>query len=141
MFDNEGVFRTVEYIPQPQPRDFIQRSRFCHAGCMIYKSVLQEVGGYDETDKCKRVEDYDLWVRIYHKGYRGYNIQEPLYSMRDDRNATGRRTLKNRLNERRVKKKAIKFFGGSLKDRIQTIIPIIKWLTPGFVYKLAHRKK
>jgi hypothetical protein len=40
-----------------------------------------------------------------------------------------------------VKKKAIKFLGGSLKDRIQTIIPIIKWLTPGFVYKIAHRKK
>ena len=39
------------------------------------------------------------------------NLQEPLYSMRDDRNAQGRRKFKYRLNEAYVKKVAIKELG------------------------------
>ncbi len=141
MYDKDGVFRTIKHMPEPQPKDFLKASRFCHAGCMARKTALEAVGGYDETEDYKRVEDYDLWVRLYKEGYRGYNLQETLYSMRDDRNATRRRTLKNRLNESRVKRKVIKVFKLPISGYIQAYIPIIKWLVPGFVYKIAHRKK
>lgn len=48
---------------------------------------------------------------MYAKGFKGMNLQEPLYSMRDDRNAQGRRKFKYRLNEAYVKKVAIKELG------------------------------
>ncbi len=141
VFDKDGIFNTIKYPKEPKAEDFIKTSMFCHAGCMIRKKVLDSVGGYDETEKYRRVEDYDLWVRLYKAGYKGYNLQEALYSMRDDRNATKRRTFRNRLNETRVKIKIIKYFNCSIASYVHVIIPLIKWLIPGFVYNFAHRNK
>ena len=49
------------------------------------RDILEALGGYSENKDTLRVEDYDLWVRMYAAGYRGFNTQEILYSMRDDR--------------------------------------------------------
>ena len=57
-----------------------------------------DVGGYTEDKRLLRVEDYHLWYKFYAKGYKGYNIPEALYKMRDDRNALHRRTVKARFN-------------------------------------------
>ena len=64
---------------------------------------MKKVKGYSISDRLLRVEDYHLWIKMYAKGSR-MNLQEPLYSMRDDRNAQGRRKFKYRLNEAYVKK-------------------------------------
>ena len=141
LFDSEGVYRVVSHPDIPSPQDLIKRSQFCHAGCMMRKSVFDSVGGYSESADYKRVEDYDLWARMYKAGYIGFNIQEPLYSMRDDRNALSRRTLNNRKNEIRVKKNIIKWFELPVSNYIYVLIPVIKLIMPGFVYKLAHKNK
>ena len=47
------------------------------AGVMFRKSVLIDIGRYDES--LKNAEDYDLLVRISKAGYRGYYIPMPLY--------------------------------------------------------------
>ena len=77
----------------------------------------------------------------YKEGFIGFNIQEPLYSMRDDRNALSRRTLNNRKNEIRVKKNIMKWFELPASNYIYVLIPVIKLMMPGFVYKLAHKNK
>lgn len=141
LFDSEGVYRTISHMCEPQKKDFPERSQFCHAGCMMKTNVMRALGGYSEEKSRKRVEDYDLWVRLYHAGYRGYNLQEPLYAMRDDRHAKKRRNWINRVNESRVKYQACKLFDLPLPYYRYMIIPIIKWLTPGFVYNIAHRKR
>lgn len=140
LFDSEGVYRVVSHPDIPSPQDLIKRSQFCHAGCMMRKSVFDSVGGYSESADYKRVEDYDLWARMYKAGYIGFNIQEPLYSMRDDRNALSRRTLDNRKNEIRVKKNIIKWFKLPASNYVYVLIPVIKLMMPSFVYKLAHKK-
>ena len=66
------------------------------------RDILEALGGYSESKDTLRVEDYDLWVRMYAAGYRGFNTQEILYSMRDDRNAISRRTFQSRINESKV---------------------------------------
>ena len=141
LFDKNGEFRVIIHKSEPIPRDLLSRSQFCHAGCMMRTSVMKELGGYSESKNCERVEDYDLWVRLYAAGYRGYNIQEVLYQMRDDRNATKRRTLRNRLNESSVKLRAGRAFHMPLLGWIYGMIPLVKLLIPTSVYKVLHRTK
>lgn len=69
-----------------------------------------KVRGYSVSEKLLRVEDYHLWIKMYKCGYRGKNIHKSLYQMRDDRNAYGRRSFKNRMNEYYVKNLAIRTF-------------------------------
>lgn len=73
-----------------------------------------KVGGYTVDKKLLRVEDYDLWVKMYALRYRGMNLSEPLYAMRDDRNAYARRKFKYRINEFHVRIKAAKMLKASV---------------------------
>ena len=50
--------------------------------------------GIREDTRLLRVEDYHLWLKMYKKGFKGKNIHEPLYQMRDDRNAYARKKAK-----------------------------------------------
>jgi glycosyltransferase involved in cell wall biosynthesis len=47
------------------------------AGVMFRKSVLLEIGGYNEM--LRNAEDYDLLARILKAGYKGYYLPMPLY--------------------------------------------------------------
>ena len=140
-YDENGVFGVIKYKEKPMLKDFLKTSQFCHAGCMMRTDVLKSLGGYSESEKFLRVEDYELWVRLYLAGHVGYNLQEVLYSMRDDRNAKRRRTFKNRLNESRVILKVCKEGRFPFYTYVYAIVPIIKWFTPGFIYKMLHKKK
>ena len=98
-FDEAGDWGCIKTLECPQVRDFPTTvPMFCHAPCMIRRDAFLDVEGYTEDKRLLRVEDYHLWYKFYAKGYRGYNIQEALYSMRDDRNALHRRTASARLN-------------------------------------------
>lgn len=140
LFDKDGAYKTIIHSETPTTQELVKRSQFCHAGCMMKTEVMKELRGYDESLDYKRVEDYDLWVRLYSLGYKGYNLQEILYSMRDDRNAISRRSFRNRLNESKLKCKIIKIFSLSKKNYIYVILPIIKYFIPTFLYKRFHRK-
>lgn len=139
LFDKDGIYKTIFYLPKPSKYDFIKTSQFCHAGCMLRTEVMQKLGGYSESLNKQRVEDYDLWVRLYANNFKGYNLQESLYAMRDDRNALHRRTLKNRINEARVKFEICKNFNLSFKYYIWIMVPILKWMIPSFFYKIIHK--
>lgn len=140
LYDVDGVYRVIHYTETPTKESFLRTSQFCHAGCMMRTDVLRELGGYNEAENRCRVEDYDLWVRMYAAGYEGYNLQEILYSMRDDRNAVKRRTFSNRLNESRVKVQACRLFNLSASQYRYVILPIVKSLIPTVFYRVAHRK-
>ena len=140
-FDENGVFGKMLYDPAPQPMDLLHGSQFCHAGALMRRDVLLTLGGYSERDDTRRVEDYDLWVRMYAAGYQGFNTQEILYSMRDDRNAVSRRTFQSRINESKVILRAGNAFGGGAKTWLYAAVPILKSACPKFVYKIAHKRR
>lgn len=139
LYDSQGIYRVIHHMQRPTKESLVRASQFCHAGCMMRTKVLKELGGYSEADNRKRVEDYDLWVRLYAADYEGYNIQEPLYSMRDDRNALSRRTFHNRLNECSVKLQAITSYGLDVSSYCQVLFPIIKALVPPKIQRFIHR--
>ena len=140
MFDENGLFRTIEYSETPSKESFVKGSQFCHAGCMIRTSAIKAVCGYTEDDKYIRVEDFDLWVKLYSNGFFGYNIQESLYSMLDDRNAFQRRNIKTRINESRVIRKACRELELNPVLYLYSLIPVIKYFVPKFIYRYYHKK-
>ena len=140
LFDNDGVYREIKYLAEPEAKDFIFANQVCHAGCMMRKDVLQQLGGYDTSLDVVRIEDYDLWVRLYKAGYKAYNIQEALYSMRDDRNANKRRKFRFRINEYKLKKRIKNDLNLPFRYSLQVIRPIIVGFLPSFVFKKLHRK-
>lgn len=140
-FDENGDFRTGggggNY---PGKEDFIKGSPFCHAPCMVRKEAYDAVEGYSVDPKLLRVEDYHLWFKMYAKGYRGYILPEPLYKMRDDRNAILRRNWRNRLNEFRVRRIGYAMLHIPWRKRIWMLRPIAVALMPAPAYNYFHRK-
>ena len=99
MFDSDGEWGKTSVIEYPKKKDFCTHTPFfCHAASVIRKEAFDTVHGYTEDPRFLRVEDCNLWFRIYAAGYIGANLTEPLYKMRDDRNATHRRTFRARMN-------------------------------------------
>lgn len=98
-FDESGEFmRGTAIEGEPPKSTFNYGSPFCHAPAMVRTEAYKAVGGYTVDPKLLRMEDYNLWMKMYSAGYRGYNLSEHLYMMRDDKNAIHRRTLRARLN-------------------------------------------
>lgn len=141
LFDETGEWGVTKVKKQPQPKDLIYKTPFCHAPCLVKKQAFDAVDGYSVSKKLLRVEDYHLWVKMYEKGYRGINLEEPLYKMRDDRNAQYRRKFKYRLNEAYVKACAVKKLKLPFYKYIYCLKPILLGLCPGFIYKWLHRRK
>ncbi|MCA9032131.1 MAG: glycosyltransferase family 2 protein [Planctomycetaceae bacterium] len=53
---------------------------------LMRKQAWQDVGGFDEDRNLMGAEDYNLWLRIIHAGYRVATLREPLayYTPADD---------------------------------------------------------
>ena len=140
-FDENGDFRTGKTGGEPDVNLFAKGTPFCHAPCMVRKEAYNSVNGYAVVKNRLRVEDWDLWVRMYEKGFRGYNLQEPLYKMRDDRNAYSRRKFKYRINETRVSISAVRKLHLNPVNYLYCVRPIIVGLLPKPLYDYLHRKK
>lgn len=139
-FDEDGVWGKTNVDANPTKLNFIKATPFCHAPCMVRKEAYLSVEGYTVDKRLLRVEDYHLWVKMYSKGYKGVNIKESLYQMRDDRDAQTRRKFKYRINESYAHYEATKLLKLPLYTYISNLSPIAKGLVPGFVYKKIRRK-
>lgn len=141
-FDENGDFMTGKVIQEPKKNDFINGKTFCHAPVMIRRDAYLAVGGYTLSKYLLRMEDQHLWLKFYRQGFKGYNLQEPLYKMRDDRNATRRRDFVTRRNEAYMRLQICKAFDLSWWHYLESImIPFIKWILPVNIYEKIHRSK
>ena len=96
-FSEEGLADVVELEATPDKYTIIKKSPFNHATILTYKYVYDNVGNYTVEKRTERGQDYDLWFKFFAKGYKGYNLQEPLYLVKEDLGAIKRRTAKSRL--------------------------------------------
>lgn len=146
MFDDDGKWGETRCVPFPTKQDVVTHiPSFTHAAVLIKTSVYKEVGGYTINDYLLRVEDCHLWFKIYAAGYRGGNLMEPLYGMRDDYHATMRRTWKARRNGiyvtwcgyRMLQMPYYKY----PKLIIHSCIEVAKFLMPQCLYEFFHHKR
>lgn len=141
-FDENGEFRRgVVKNQKPTKQDFVKGSPFCHAPCMVRRSAYLAVNGYSEDKRLLRVEDYHLWFKMYANGFCGYILSEPLYKMRDDRNAVARRTFQNRLNEMYVKYIGYELIGLPWYYKVFALRPLLIGLMPRFIYSWLHKRR
>lgn len=144
-FDETGDWGRCHAIQIPEKRDFIRHSPVhCHAPCMIRREAYLAVNGYTEDRRMLRFEDVNLWYKLYAKGYKGYNLSEPLYKMRDDHAATQRRGLRSRMNGVYVTYVGFKLFqfpwymyGYVAVDFMKHFI---KGIMPEWLYVRFHRR-
>ena len=64
---------------------------------LMRKTAFDQLGGYSVLKRTERGQDYDLWFRFFAAGFSGYNLQEPLYRVRETAVTFSRRTVRSRL--------------------------------------------
>ena len=101
-FDGKEVADILYSIQNPDKYTLKKRLPFNHATIMTYKKVYDKLNGYTVSKRTERCEDYDLWFRFFDKGFKGDNLIEPLYYVRENINAIKRRTIKSRFNAYRT---------------------------------------
>lgn len=74
--EKEGLFK-----PGPFSLQKLMVGNFIDACALVKKSVIQEVGYYDEM-KIMGLEDWDLWLRIAFKGYGFHYVEKVLFDYR-----------------------------------------------------------
>lgn len=140
-FDETGTWGLIVHPNEPEAKDFLRGSPFCHAPCMVRKRAFDLVGGYSDEKRLLRVEDYHLWLKMYAAGLKGRNIHETLYEMRDDRNAFARRKFRYRVNEAYVRLLAVRMLKLPIFGCVYALRPILVGLMPGWLYKMAHKRR
>ena len=140
-FYDDQVIRTKKYIHTPTITDIISGSPIAHATCMMRKSCLEQINGYNEDKSCFRVEDVDLWIRLYKAGFRCYNIGQPLYRCRMDYEFIRRQKLKYRINGVLVRLRGCREFHLPFKYYLTSFRPFLIGLVPPYIRYLFHRKR
>ena len=140
-FDEHGDWGAGASIAAPQSRDFVRGTPFCHAPSMVRAEAFRAVKGYSENPRTLRAEDYYLWFCMYAAGYRGANLPDPLYKMRDDENAYKRRRFRYALNEAYVRFSGYRMLRLPLHCYIYTLRPILVNLLPRPIYQFLHHRK
>lgn len=142
LFDENGVWSNVKVPASPTLKDFYNNSPFIHASMLIRKDKLNKVNGYRVSKETRRAEDYDLWMRMYAAGLRGYNIQEYLYLIREDDHAYLRRKFRYRVDEMKVRYMGYKELGILLPIGIVYVIkPIVVGLLPTSLIRFIRKRR
>lgn len=141
MFDDSGVWGQAKPMEFPQPSDVVKGSPICHAPVMMYKYCMDTVGGYTEDKRMIRVEDVNLWIKLYEAGYRCYNIQEPLYQMRNDAAAFNRRKYRYRVNETYVRLLGCKVLKSGFACYLYAFKPMVVGLVPAKLRQLIRKRQ
>lgn len=138
IFNELGVKGTRVLKSKPDAKDLMRGSIFAHATILMKKKVIKELKGYSDETNRNQVEDYDLWFRFIAKGYKGYNLSEELYYVREDINAYKRKSLRRRLNEFKVMRDGRKHLKLPLWYIFFLSKPIVTLLIPRRMLKFYH---
>ena len=122
-------------------KTLISYNPFIHPTLLIKKEALIKVGGYCENADRRRVEDYDLFVRLYAAGFSGRNLPEILIDYYEPLDVSFRYDLKIRLNEYKVRKEAARLLRGGFLDRLKAVKPLLLLVIPKACYNKYRLKK
>lgn len=139
-FDEKGDFRKGSGGGVIYKKSFLHGSPICHAPSMTRTSALKSVGGYSVDKRLLRVEDYNLWFRMYAAGFKAFHLKEPLYKMRDDRNAKARRNWRARRNEMYAMSTGFKMLDMPWYTQFYALRPLLAHLAPSWLYNWYHKQ-
>lgn len=139
LFDKRGKWGQSSTISIPDKEDFLRRSPFAHPTILVRKDAYDRVNGYRISKETKRAQDYDMFMRMYSKGLKGYNISECLYEYWQDENSYKKVKFKYKLDEVIIRYKGFKLLRLYPKGYMYLFKPIISGLTPIRLKKIINK--
>lgn len=134
--DNIGDDGVIRDRPNPksgevEKGDFLWGLPFLHPTVMFRKASLAAVGGYLVNKETRyRNEDYDMLMRMYARGMRGYVYPRRLYVYYEGPAALKRRKYRYRLDEARVRYRNFKALGLMPAGLFYAVKPLVVGLFP-----------
>ena len=139
LFDESGVWGIRQPKMNPTRNTMVLGAPFIHPTVIMKHRIVREVNGYTVNIITKqRLEDYDLWVKLYEKGFILHNIQEPLIYFREDKNSYSRKSKKFRVAETRARLDACKRLKIPYFKRILAFKPLLVMLLPNKSLRKYH---
>ncbi|MCR5545462.1 MAG: glycosyltransferase [Lachnospiraceae bacterium] len=111
LFDENGIWGDSSRPKNPKLDDYLKFSPYIHPTVMYRAALFDKVAGYAEERLTKRCEDYELFMRLFKLGYKGYNIQKPLLNYRVSRKSYHSRSLVDRWRESVVRYEGFRSLG------------------------------
>lgn len=111
LFDENGVWGCREMPEKPEYRDYLKYSPYVHPTVMYRREIFEQDEGYRAGEKTLRCEDYEIFMRLRRHGFQGYNIQQFLFSYREDKESFRKRKMRYRINEARLRYRNFKAMG------------------------------
>lgn len=142
IFDNSGIWGEYITPEKPMKDDFLWNSPFIHPSVMIKVNSLKKVECYRVARETRRCEDYDLFMRMYAMGYKGYNLQEKLYCYRMVNDSKQKyRPMKYRIDEMIVRFKGYRKLKILKKGLIYIFKPMLLGLMPQCLLYVIKKKQ
>lgn len=140
LIDDTGrAWGTLRTLKSPTLFDVYYGKSFIHPTVLMRKSKLEIVGFYSITTKSLRLEDYDLWIKLYLSGLKGMNIKESLFAYYEDKMSLKKRNMTFRLREHRLRIHYMKNDGVSIHAIFFSLKPLILILIPSRLYKAVRK--
>ncbi|WP_155834124.1 glycosyltransferase [Butyrivibrio sp. VCD2006] len=111
VFDSAGIWGQTTRPEIPTAKDYLRYSPYIHPTVMYRREILMESGGYAAREETLRCEDYEIFMRLFRQGGKGYNIQEDLFLYHVERESYHVRSFKFRLYEARIRYQNFKEMG------------------------------
>ncbi len=142
LFWQGEIFDHDSFPEKPEVLNFVYVMPFVHPSIMFRKEIFDKVGFYGEQTRCNRCEDYDLLLRIYENGMKGYNIQEELLIYTFPKSRVTTRTFKDRWRETRTRFVRFKALHLLPKYVIYALKPTLTFFIPKKILsRIKNRKK
>ncbi|EDQ95601.1 hypothetical protein CLOBAR_02306 [Intestinibacter bartlettii DSM 16795] len=141
-FDENGE-HGVHSLPEKVDTDYYLKRGviFFHATLLIRTEVMKKLNGYTDKWYAVQAEDYELWSRFLKEGYKGFNLHENLYYVREDLNTYKRKNIKRRLRGLVLRFNVNKSLNAPVKIYFYMLKDIIALFIPRSVFIKYYRKK
>lgn len=141
-FDENGYYG-VHSLGKSLGRDYYLKRGviFFHATILIRKEVMKKLNGYSTKWYAVQAEDYELWSRFIKEGFKGYNLQENLYYVRENVDTYKRKNIKRRLRGLVLKFKINRRLNASILAYVYMLKDIIAIFIPRWIFVRYYRKK
>lgn len=145
VFDETGVWNRRMFPQKISCHMIAKCNPFFHPTMIFQRNAILAVNGYRSVTETRRVEDYDLVMRLAAKGIIGENLQEYLYYVYEPPEAYFRHTRITRLYEIKVKWYGLHKMKAPLWDYIYLLRPLIMCFVPfrmiKFLKQIQWRKR
>ncbi|MBA1434939.1 glycosyltransferase family 2 protein [Bombilactobacillus bombi] len=139
IYDGKRVYGKREMLATPNKFDVWLGHSFVHPSIMIKSDVLKKIDGYNISSEVTRIEDYDLWCKLYSLGYVGNNLQQELLIYREDDGSFEKRDIKRRIRLFKCMKYWRKRLQISFIYFFCEYILLLKCFIPNSLIKMIHQ--